>query len=219
MGLWHDFLAHQGRMIHKWSHYFPAYERHFSRFCNTPVTMLEIGCGHGGSAQMWKRYLGPYALIVGVDIDEYAKSYEDDQIAIRIGNQSDGTFLAALVEEFGAFDIVLDDGSHHAKDVHASFRGLYPTMPRGGVYMVEDLITSYWPTKGGGYRAPNSFIETCKGLIDELHAYHTGEALLPTQFTNSTLSMHFYDGIVVFERGTHRPGVSLHTGTIARPKT
>jgi cephalosporin hydroxylase len=216
MGLWHDFLTHRGRMIHKWSQYFPAYERHLGRFCNLPVTMLEIGCGHGGSVQMWRRYLGPHAQIVGVDIRDDAKLYEADQIAIRIGNQSDPDFLAGLVEEFGPIDIVLDDGSHQMNEVRASFRELYPTLSPSGVYMVEDMHTSYWERKGGGLGNPNSFMENCKGMIDELPAHHSDAGLEPTEFTKTTLSMHFYDGMVVFERGRHRPGVSVHAGTVSR---
>ena len=48
------------------------------------------------------------------------------------------------------------------------------------------------------------FIEQRKGLIDELNADHARGALAPTAFTTrSTLSMHFYDSVVVFERGRH----------------
>jgi hypothetical protein len=52
-------------------------------------------------------------------------------------------------------------------------------------------------------RKPSTFIELCKNLIDELNADHTRGALPATEFTNSTLSMHFYDSVIVFERGTH----------------
>jgi hypothetical protein len=34
MSLWAEFLNHRGRGIHKWKHYFPVYERHFSRYVN-----------------------------------------------------------------------------------------------------------------------------------------------------------------------------------------
>jgi hypothetical protein len=57
--------------------------------------------------------------------------------------------------------------------------------------MVEDLHTAYWPEFDGGLRAPGSFIELCKGLVDELNADHARGALPPTEFTRSTLSMHF----------------------------
>jgi hypothetical protein len=29
MNLWQDFLTHDGKLMHKWPHYFPIYERHF----------------------------------------------------------------------------------------------------------------------------------------------------------------------------------------------
>jgi tRNA G46 methylase TrmB len=52
MTLWQMFLNHRGRIVHKWTHYFPIYERHFDRFVNRPMTFIEIGCGEGGSLQM-----------------------------------------------------------------------------------------------------------------------------------------------------------------------
>lgn len=189
-------------MIHKWKHYFPIYERHFKDFVYKPLTFLEIGCGFGGSLQMWKRYFGPHANIVGIDILPRCQEYEEDQIAVRIGQQQDTTFLQKLVEEFGAFDIVLDDGGHVMRDVVTTFQFLYPRIARNGVYMVEDLHTAYWPEYGGGLRKTGTFIELCKDLIDELNADHTRDALPPTEFTKTTLSMHFYDSIAVFEKGS-----------------
>jgi len=46
-------------------------------------------------------------------------------------------------------------------------------------------------------------MELCKHLMDELNADHSRDALPPTEFTRTTLSMHFYDSIAVFERGSH----------------
>src|SRR3954453_2454752 len=116
MSLWTQALNHRGRPLHKWTHYFPAYERHFARFVNRPVTFVEIGAGRGGSLQMWKQYLGPFAQIVGLDIRPECKDFEGDQIAVRIGDQADTAFLADVVEEFGLPDVVLDDGSHLMED-------------------------------------------------------------------------------------------------------
>jgi hypothetical protein len=100
-------------------------------------------------------------------------------------------------------DIVLDDGSHMMSHINATFEALYPAMSRNSVYMVEDLHTAYWQEYEGGLRRKNSFIETCKDLIDELNADHSRDALPATDFTRSTLSMHFYDSVVVFEKGRH----------------
>lgn len=205
MTLWSEFLNSKPGTVHKWKHYFPVYEAHFSRFVNHPVVFLEIGCGRGGSAQMWKRYLGPHALIVGIDVNPECKSFEEDQIQIRIGSQSDTAFLHQVLDEFGPPDIVLDDGSHQMSDIVETFQYLYPRTSPNGVYLVEDLHTAYWDEYGGGLKREGTFIEVCKGLIDELNADWTRAALPPTEFTHSTLSMHFYDSMAVFERGRRPP--------------
>jgi SAM-dependent methyltransferase len=205
VSLWSEFLNNKQKTIHKWKHYFPAYEALFNRFVNCPVVFLEIGCGRGGSAQMWKRYLGPHAQIVGIDINLECRKFEEDQIKIRIGSQSDTGFLQAIVDEFGMPDVVLDDGSHQMIDVVATFRYLHPRTSPKGVYLVEDLHTAYWDEYGGGVKRDGAFIELCKGLIDELNADWARDALPPTDFTRSTLSMHFYDSMAVFERGRKLP--------------
>jgi 23S rRNA U2552 (ribose-2'-O)-methylase RlmE/FtsJ len=201
MSLWSEFLTNQDRLIHKWKHYFPIYESHFNRFVNRDVVLLEIGCGQGGSLQLWKRYLGPHARIVGIDINPECAVFEEDQISVRIGDQSDKSFLSKITDEFGAPDIVIDDGSHVMSHVRASFDQLYPVVSRNGVYLVEDLHTAYWEEYEGGFQRKGSFIEHCKQLVDLLNADHSRNALQPTEFTQSTLSMHFYDSVVVFEKG------------------
>lgn len=203
MSLWPIFLNNRGRVIHKWTHYFPIYERHFSSFVGRSFTILEIGCGQGGSLQMWKQYFGPLATIVGIDIRPECAAFEEDQIHIRIGDQSDPAFLRSVVEEFGPADIVLDDGSHVMQHIKASFDYLYPLMRSGSVYFVEDLHTAYWDEFGGGVKQEGSFIEFCKDMIDQLNAEHTRGQIQESEFSRNTISMHFYDSIVVFEKGRY----------------
>ena len=69
MNLWQDFKTNDGRIIDKWMHYFPIYERHLAPWRNKTLTFIEIGVFKGGSLQMWRHYFGEQALIVGVDID------------------------------------------------------------------------------------------------------------------------------------------------------
>ena len=203
MSLWSDFWTNNSRSSSKWKHYFPIYERYFRDFINKSVIFLEIGVGRGGSLQMWKRYLGPNARIIGIDIDPGCKALEEDQIEIRIGHQEDHSFLEGIVEEFGPLDIVLDDGGHMMSQILASFEFLYPRLSKNGIYLVEDLHTAYWPEFEGGLHRPTSFIEICKNLIDNLNADHSRGALKPDNFTGTTVGMHFYDSVVVFERGIH----------------
>jgi len=217
MTLWSHFLTHEKRLIHKWKHYFPIYERHFGDFIYKPVTFIEIGCGLGGSLQMWKRYFGPQARIIGIDINPECKRYEEDQIQIYIGEQQDPQLLEKVLTEVGIPDIVLDDGSHVMSHITATFQFLYPKMLKNGIYMVEDLHTAYWDEYEGGLRKPTTFIEVCKNLIDELHADHSRGALAPTEFTKGTAGIHFYDSVVVFERGSYSKKSDTETGaTLAK---
>ncbi len=164
-----QFLNHKGRPIHKGANYFAAYERHFGPYINRPITFLEIGAGNGGSSEFWKGYFGPLARIITLDINPACKEFEDEQVAVRIGDQADTAFLQSVLDEFGAPDLILDDGSHVMEHVHASFDYLYPRMNRNGVYMIEDMHTAYWNEYGGGYRSPSSFAERFKGFVDDIN--------------------------------------------------
>lgn len=204
MSLFQSFIDQDKHIVNKWLHYFVAYERHFKSWQNRSVNFLEIGISHGGSLEMWRKYFGPLANIVGIDINPNCKAVEQLGINVRIGSQSDPDFLQSLIDEFGMFDVVLDDGSHRMDDVWNSFQYLYPKMPKNGVYMVEDMHTAYSPEWGGGVNAPDSFINRCKQLIDELNAPTTTyrvKDVTVTEFAKNTVSMSFYESIVVFERG------------------
>ncbi|MGI9263102.1 MAG: class I SAM-dependent methyltransferase, partial [Woeseiaceae bacterium] len=77
--------------VHKWHHYFDIYARHFERFRDRPIRMLEIGVFRGGSLRMWKDYSHPDSTIVGIDVDESCAAHEiaDRNVFVRIGSQAD----------------------------------------------------------------------------------------------------------------------------------
>jgi hypothetical protein len=201
MNLWQDFLTNDGKRIHKWVHYFPIYERHFSWYCNKSLTFLEIGVARGGSLPMWQRFFGPLARIVGIDHDEKCKAHEAPGIFVRIGDQGDAQFLQSLIDEFGVPDVVLDDGSHRMDLTAKSFEFLYPLMPKNAIYMVEDMHTAYWEEFGGGVSNPDTFINKSKEFIDRLNADHSRGQVAPDFITRGTFGISFYDSVVVFEKG------------------
>ncbi len=49
----------------------------------------------------------------------------------------------------GGVDVVLDDGSHIATLQRISFEALFPMLPDGGLYIIEDTHTAYWPLMEG----------------------------------------------------------------------
>jgi len=199
MDLYHFFVTQQGRNIIKNPHYFPVYERHLSRFVGHATTMFEIGTGEGGSCQMWKYYLGPSARIVTIDITKKVE-FQESQIYVRTGDQSDPEFLNSVLDEFGPPDIVLDDGSHMMQHINASFDVLFPRMSNKGTYLVEDLDGAYWPERGGGVGVPASFVERAKHLVDEMQAHFARGAVTRSAYGQHIMNIAFYLGIVVIER-------------------
>ena len=99
-----------------------------------------------------------------------------------------------------------------------TFEELFPYISKDGIYLCEDCLTSYWKKFGGGYKHEDSFIEYCKNLIDEINAWHSKTRHLKvTNFTKMGKSMHFYDSIVVIEKGEVLEPVNLKTGNVTIP--
>ena len=195
------FLDNPGRLIHKWHHYFGIYHRHFERFRGRAPVVLEFGVSHGGSLEMWRHYFGKGASIVGVDINPACAGLAAEQTRVVIGDQADRAFLGELRKRLPRVDILIDDGGHTMAQQTATFEELYPHVQPEGVYLCEDLHTSYWPKFGGGLRRSGSFIEYSKALIDKLHAWHSKDpALAIDDFTRSAFALHYYDSILVIEK-------------------
>jgi hypothetical protein len=200
--------------VHKWHHYFDIYTKHFEAYRNRPIRMLEIGVFRGGSLRMWKEYFHPDSTIVGIDIDKSCKDHEiaDRKVYVRIGSQADPEFLAEVNEEFGPFDIILDDGSHKTHHQNISFGALFrPALVDGGCYMVEDVHTNYWLKH---IDSEDTFIDLSKQMVDMLHeAYFDHietnfrhehpdafEQLELSYLAANLGSIAFYDSIVVFDK-------------------
>ncbi len=207
------FNNNPGRLIDKWHHYFEIYERHFNRFINKQPVILEIGVFQGGSLQMWRNYFGEGAKIFGIDIDPRCKGFEEENIKIFIGSQSDQSFLGKVVNEIPPIDILIDDGGHFMKQQIISFECLFKHIQPNGIYLCEDCHTSYWPRYGGGLGRNGSFIEYSKNWIDMINAYHTqSRRLKVNEFTKSAKSIHYYDSVVVIEKGEVSQPISSTTG-------
>jgi len=204
------FFAHHGRELHKWIHYLEVYERHFHPYQNTPVKMLEIGVSKGGSLELWREYFGPPATIFGIDITPECANRVTPPNQVRIGSQDDARFLQSVISEMGTPDIILDDGSHIGRHQHASFRTLFPLLKEGGLYLIEDLCTSYAPGHmEGGYRRKGTGIELVKDMIDDMHAwYHHKGTTTPARDLIS--GIHVYNSLVVIEKRNNGRPVAVY---------
>ncbi|HVS93716.1 MAG TPA: class I SAM-dependent methyltransferase [Mucilaginibacter sp.] len=213
------FNNNSKRVIFKWTHYFDVYERHFSKYRGKEIVLLEIGTLHGGSLQMWKDYFGDKAKIYGIDVNPNCKAIEEKNVNIFIGSQTDRQFLRKVKSEIPPIDILIDDGGHTMLQQIISFEELFGHVKENGVYLCEDVHSSYWLKYGGGYKRRGSFIEYTKNLIDYLNGDHSTK--IPSKsnwFTRSVDSVHYYDSMVVIEKRPRPKSVALKTGTITTPQ-
>lgn len=206
------FFNRDHRLIHKWRHYFEVYDRHFQRFRGRKINILEIGAAHGGSLDMWNDYFQGNATIYSVDINPECKKYENLYTHVFIGSQEDKQFLKQLHDTLPDLDILIDDGGHTMKQQLTTFEFLFDKVKADGIYICEDLHTSYFKYFGGGYKKRRSFIEFSKNFIDKLHAWHTKD--IPVDdFTRSVHSLHYYDSMLVIEKREMEPPFDVKSGT------
>jgi hypothetical protein len=193
----HDFLS--------------VYEQYFIKRKNDNIKLIEIGIGQGGSPRIWKEYF-PNAQIYGGDYDSN-KLYQEDRITTFLFNQNNVNNMIEVGENFGKFDIFIDDGSHQMVHQINCLKTMWHYINNGGIYIIEDLHTSYWPTFGGKLHA-NTTIEFLKYCVDAINSLAIGmgdwvkipvnanevrnicEEIIPT--INTTLSfIHFYQGLCI----------------------
>ncbi len=189
--------------------YTGAYDFHFARFRDRPVRLLEIGVGGyedphkgGESLRMWKEYF-PQGQIIGLDIYDKS-SLAEERIAIFQGDQGDEKCLEALAAEQGPFDIVIDDGSHLSGHVITSFKALFPHVVDTGVYVIEDIQTSYWATYSKPYTPPGTTIALLKGLADGLnYAEFDVVGYRPTYTDLWVQSLSLYHNLAFIQKGAN----------------
>lgn len=190
--------------------YTPHYQKYFAPYRDQAVKILEIGIGGydapdagGESLRMWKHYFRR-GLIYGMDI--YPKpGVAQSRVQVLQGDQGDERYLDSMAREVGPFDIVIDDGSHISRHIIASFNALFPHVKPGGIYVIEDLASSYWPDWGGDpdpsaqYRS----MELIKTLLDGLHQSEQirtgGDGPSTTDLT--VTGVHVHHNLAIIEKG------------------
>lgn len=224
-----------------WRHgYHRYYSEIFAAFrIKKDVRILEIGVEHGRSLVTWAKFFENAAPdgIQGVsfrhDGDFLRSSCEVEKFAlcekVRVfyGDQSNSTFLDELVRD-GAlidpeshlcdvdwqkcgWDIVIDDGSHLPRHQLISFYKLFPFVRPGGVYVIEDIETSYFDANfaeiygykiknaGIGKPAPGNFVEKMKQLIDVVNRhwfYRPEYSVLGPKIDHNIRSISFGGGLI-----------------------
>jgi hypothetical protein len=131
----------KSRHMHCGQSYLHIYQNYFEPFRDMELNFLELGVKGGHSLRTWKNYFQK-SNIWGVDNNPNCKSHEEEQINVLVCEQHSEQILDTS-REIGGFDIILDDASHINTLSAASFNLLFPSLKKGGFYIIEDLGNSY----------------------------------------------------------------------------
>jgi cephalosporin hydroxylase len=118
--------------------------------------MLEIGIARGASIRMWSEYFEHKVEIHGIDIDK-CDELRTPKIIYHQGDQKDIEFLNRKLHGL-TFDLIIDDGSHRMRDQQISLKTLFPKLRSGGLYVIEDLHTSFIPEFYSTFPETTTFI-------------------------------------------------------------
>jgi hypothetical protein len=126
--------------------YTDVYERYLRSWRRERFTLLELGVYRGNSLRMWNAFF-PRATVVGLDLEQLAAD-RAPEFEVAVGSQSDPVVLESILRRHTDLRLVVDDASHITSLTIASFRYLFPRLPRGGIYIMEDLSPNTyedWP--------------------------------------------------------------------------
>jgi MycE methyltransferase N-terminal len=187
--------------------YTPHYERHFGPMSDERVRVMEIGIGGfddpdagGASLRMWQQYFRR-GIVYGLDLFE--KRIPVPRIRTLQANQANADSLRNVAEKHGPFDVIVDDGSHLNEGIITSFTTLFPYLRDGGIYVVEDMETAYWPGWGGntpdraGTTTSMGFLKT---LIDGIN-YREWDKENPSYLDANVVAAHFYHNMAFIVKG------------------
>lgn len=193
--------------------YTKIYDFYFRNIRLKPLKFLEIGIFCGSSVMMWENYLENSELHF-IDITYENLVYNPIRSHLHLVDQSNASSLMRFIEEVGGnFDVILDDGGHTMDQQITSFKTLFPFVKSGGVYIIEDLHTSYWGPYGGNPKGAGkkNTVGLLKNLIDDVNyignitraANHERDLgnLKMNDYQKDILSIQFYDSLCfIFKR-------------------
>lgn len=177
--------------------------------------VLEIGIFRGSSIHMWREYF-PGAVIHGFDQLHYSVQLPD-RVCLHQGDQTDRASLRQLLDATGSeFDLIIDDGGHTMEQQQVSLGFLFPHVRPGGVYVVEDLHSSFlseiyysWDGQSSGHYTTGveSCLCTTYDLVQDLARKETIRSNYMTAGEIEYLTAHV-ESAEVFDRDRDRKHIT-----------
>ena len=186
-----SFMRSPYRSI-KHKSYFNVYDTLLEEYIGKEITFVEIGILDGGSLFMWRDFFGEQARIIGIEINESSKVWQDHGFEVYIGSQGDIEFWKEFYNSVGDIDVLLDDGGHtYQQQIITVESALQHLKPKGKI-IVEDTYTSY--QKEYGSPSNYSFMKYAFNLVDGMN-FRT-PVLNSTKNDSTIHNVSFFESIV-----------------------
>ena len=165
--------AHTDKVFHH------GYERShglwLARYRFAPVRLLEIGYLEGASSALWREYFPRAERVTFLDLNAPAHCQVPRQACPVSGghpthqlyhmDSGDRVALKALTQAEAPHDIIVDDGGHTTAQQLSAFEVLFVAgLKPGGVYIIEDIETSFWANAPKGTTTVDFFLRAARGL-------------------------------------------------------
>jgi len=179
------------------------------------IGILEIGIQHNNSLNLWKKFF-PNAFVYGIDINI---DYSDERCKIFKVDQSSLIQIQNVKSQINnPIYFINDDGSHVPEHQILCFDYFFSEiLKEGGVYIIEDIETSYWK-KGQVYGYPTNYgfqnyfsiIEKFKLLVDYVNFNFLSEKdrkildektnFISQKTKKSILSINFSENCIIIKK-------------------
>jgi hypothetical protein len=146
--------------------YLNIYEKYLGELKDKPISFMEIGMLHGASINVWQDYF-TQAQLYGIDYKR-RRLRQTARVKSFCADQANREQLAKIVKETGQIDIIIDDGGHQMRQQQISLGFLFPYIKSNGLYIIEDLHTSWDVNKAFNVPYdPRTTLYALKKLRDE----------------------------------------------------
>ena len=194
----------------KYEKYFNIYDEILSDYRGKDITFVEIGVLDGGSLEIWKKYFGKNAKIIGIDLNPKSKKFEQEGIEIFLGDQSDKNFWESFFKKIGKVDIIIDDGGHTNKQQIVTTINSVKNINNGGMLIIEDTHTSYIREYGNPHKY--SFVNFSKKIIDDInYTFFPSSSVLKKfqlSLNKEIYSIRYFESFCIFYIDRNRCGLN-----------
>lgn len=135
----------KGDLIGAKHNYTPIYEKWFEPYRDDEVKFMEVGIDSGQSAKAWQAYFTK-ARIYMVDYNNFSH-LNTDRVTCFQANQSKMEDMIRVSNQVSDLDFFIDDGGHCMDHQQLTFGAIFPKMKSGGLFFIEDTLTSNWDPK------------------------------------------------------------------------